>query len=225
MLIILIFKYNIPETTGVPLVPSNAAWKLTKLANEQGGFFTATQAVACGIRSSNHSYYVKKNLWERWQRGVYRLAVVPLPQHPDLHVLALYLKGRDGELQGVFGLETAASIMEIGDFMPPKAHIIAFPSFDRTHIPENVIITRAKIDSDDWHWQDGLPITTALKTIVDLSNAKDVETSTTKDAFFAARSRGLITATQIKTINTNESAAAARLLSEWEGDYGKIRNS
>lgn len=204
-------------------MPSNAAWKLTQLANEQGGFFTASQAVACGIRNSNHTYYVKKNLWERWQRGIYRLSVVPLPQHPDLHVLSLYLKGRDGEVQGVFGLETAASIMELGDFMPSKAHIIAFPSFDRTHIPEKVVITRAKIESGDWHWQDGLPTTTALKTIIDLINAKDVETSATIDAFLTARRRGLITNTQIKTLSMTELAAQARLLAEWEGDYGKIR--
>jgi hypothetical protein len=115
--------------------------------------------------------------------------------------------------------------MELGDFMPPKAHIIAFPSFDRTHIPENVVITRAKIENTDWHWQDGLPVTTALKTVVDLINAKGVETNATKNAFFEARSRGLIMAAQIKAINTIDSVATVRLLAEWEGDYGKIRNS
>ncbi len=206
-------------------MPSNALWNLTALANEQSGFFTASQAVSCGIRNTNHSYYVKKKLWERWQRGVYRLTVVPLPPHPDLHVLALYLRGRNGNIQGVFGLDTAASIMELGDFMTSNAQIIAFSNFDRTNIPNNAIITRIPIDASDWEWLDGLPVTTALRTIVDLSNAHDIETNATKEAFFSARRRGLISANQIKTMGTHRTAAVTRLIAEWENEYGKIRNA
>lgn len=204
---------------------SNAQWRLTELASSQGGFFSAAQAVACGIANNNHSYHVKRGHWQRWQRGIYRLTALPLPAHPDLHALALYLKGRDGELQGVFGIETAAALHELGDFMPSKAQIIVFPGFERSYIPEGLIVISGHLSEHEWQWLDGLPVTTPLRTIVDLVNSEGIETEAAKAAFIMARRRGDITSTQIANATESASPAAARLLAEWEGEYGKIRNT
>ena len=204
---------------------SNNQWKLTELASTQGGFFTASQAKQCGIANTNHSYHVKSGQWQRWQRGIYRLTALPLPVNPDLHALTLYLRGRDQELQGVFGLETAASLYELGDFMPSKAQIVVSPDFERSNVPKNIVLLRSHVSKSEWQWFNGLPVTTPLRTIVDLVDSGGIETEAIKVAFLTARNRGEITSANIANYTEGVSPAVARLLAEWEGDYGKIRKS
>lgn len=204
---------------------SESQRQLLELASSQGGFFTAAQAATCGINSTNHTYHVQRGHWQRWQRGIYRFVSLPLPSHPDLYALALFLRGRDQELQGTFGLETAAMLHEIGDFMPSKPQVIVFPGFERSHDTSNFSIRLSPVPREDWEWYDGLPVTTPLRTVLDLINATGIETSATKAAFMDARRRGLITSNQVKTGAGSSGSAAFRLLAEWEGEYAKIRKS
>ena len=46
---------------------------LFQVADNQQGFFTAKQAIKCGISSKNHAYFIKTDKWIKEGRGIYRL--------------------------------------------------------------------------------------------------------------------------------------------------------
>lgn len=62
-------------------IASGPDWAaLWKLAETQGGFFTNAEARTCGVRRSLLSYYVRRDVFARIHRGVYRLpGFVPTP--------------------------------------------------------------------------------------------------------------------------------------------------
>ena len=87
--------------------------RLFEIAEGQQGFFTAKQAKAAGFAENTHPYHVQVGNWIREHRGIYRLALFPPPQHPDLAKWALWSKNRDeliqdpGALQPPYGAEPA----------------------------------------------------------------------------------------------------------------------
>ena len=61
----------------------------------QGGFFTATQARELGFTNSKQHYHARAGNWIRESRGIYRLALYPEPERPDL-ILWWLLVARQG---------------------------------------------------------------------------------------------------------------------------------
>jgi hypothetical protein len=58
--------------------------RLFEIAQGQEGFFTAKQAKAAGFAESTRPYHVRVGNWIREHRGIYRLALFPIVEHPDL---------------------------------------------------------------------------------------------------------------------------------------------
>ena len=61
-----------------------AARRLFEIAEQQQGFFTTKQAKAAGFAENTHPYHVQVGNWIREYRGIYRLALFPAADRPDL---------------------------------------------------------------------------------------------------------------------------------------------
>jgi hypothetical protein len=70
--------------------------RLFEIAEGQKGFFTTKQAKAAGFAENTHPYHVQVGNWIREHRGIYRLALFPIVEHPDLVKWALWSRNRNG---------------------------------------------------------------------------------------------------------------------------------
>jgi hypothetical protein len=61
-----------------------AARRLFEVAEQQQGFFTTKQAKAAGFAENTHPYHVQVGNWIREHRGIYRVALFPATDRPDL---------------------------------------------------------------------------------------------------------------------------------------------
>src|SRR5580698_8648238 len=77
-----------------------ASRRLFEIAEQQQGYYTAKQAKAAGFAENTHPYHVKVGNWNREIRGVYRLALYPWTDRPDLMLWALWSRNRNEEIEG-----------------------------------------------------------------------------------------------------------------------------
>jgi predicted transcriptional regulator of viral defense system len=75
-------------------------------------------------------------------RGVYRLALFPATEHPDLVRWALWPGNRREETEGVYSHETALSLWELSGLNPSKLHITVPKHFRRNSKPPSVLVRR-----------------------------------------------------------------------------------
>jgi len=59
------------------------------LASSQEGVFSSQQAADHGISRAYLSKYAKKGLFERLVQGIYRISILPEPEHPDIMIAGL----------------------------------------------------------------------------------------------------------------------------------------
>src|SRR5579864_5421180 len=71
-----------------------ASRRLFEIAEEQQGFFTTKQAKAAGFAENTHPYHVQVGNWIREHRGIYRLALFPAADRPDLVMWSLWSRKR-----------------------------------------------------------------------------------------------------------------------------------
>lgn len=75
-----------------------ASRRLFEFAEQQQGFFTTKQAKAAGFAENTHPYHVQAGNWIREHRGIYRLALFPAADRPDLVLWALWSRNRNEEV-------------------------------------------------------------------------------------------------------------------------------
>jgi predicted transcriptional regulator of viral defense system len=74
---------------------------------------------------------VKVGNWIREYRGIYRLALFPMAEHPDLVKWALWSRNRNEAPEGVYSHRTALSLYELSDLNPAKLHMTVPAHFRR----------------------------------------------------------------------------------------------
>lgn len=109
----------------------DAQRRLFEIAEVQQGFFTAKQAKAAGFAENTHPYHVQVGNWIREHRGIYRLALFPIAEHPDLVKWALWSRNRNEAPEGVYSHQTALSLYELSDLNPAKLHMTVATHFRR----------------------------------------------------------------------------------------------
>ena len=109
----------------------DATRRLFEVAEEQQGFFTTKQAKAAGFAENTHPYHVQIGNWIREYRGIYRLALFPAPDRPDLVLWSLWSRNRREVIEGVFSDQTALSLHELSDLNPAKLHMTVPKRFRR----------------------------------------------------------------------------------------------
>jgi predicted transcriptional regulator of viral defense system len=142
---------------------------LYKIAEDQGGYFSLSQADSIGIRRNQIYRDVKRSKLERVYPGVYRLALFPANQYEEIYAAVVSI----GE-EAIVGYETALYIYGLSDIIPSEIHIIVPRSSSRrrTHIKMHT----NQLDEQDITIYEGFRITTVARTIVDvLSSHADLD--------------------------------------------------
>ena len=135
---------------------------LYHIAEAQAGYFTAAQARSAGFTRSLLSYHVGNGLFERIQRGVYRLKRFPATPHEDLFVACL----RVGP-QAVVSHDSALALYELSDLLPAEIHLTAPRTTSRRH--PGLRLHTSRLESGEITQYNGLQVTTVPRTIVDVA--------------------------------------------------------
>jgi predicted transcriptional regulator of viral defense system len=176
-----------------------AARRLFEIAEQQQGFFTTKQAKAAGFAENTHPYHVRVGNWIREYRGIYRLALFPTADRPDLVLWALWSRNRDEEVEGVYSHQTALSLYDLSDLNPAKLHMTVPTDFRRnSEIPGILVLHSANLRESDVQNATGFKLTRPLRTILDLIEADTVERNFIRQALRQAIDRGLISRQQIR---------------------------
>jgi len=175
--------------------------RLFEIAEAQEGFFTTKQAKAAGFAENTHPYHVQVGNWIREYRGIYRLALFPIAEHPDLVKWALWSRNRNEVTEGVYSHQTALSLYELSDLNPAKLHMTVPTHFRRNSaIPGILVLHFADLADDDVQTAQGFKRTRPLRTILDLIEADTVERAFLRQALRQALERGLINRRQFKSV-------------------------
>lgn len=143
---------------------------LYAVAEEQGGYFTAAQAVASGYRYPQQVHQRRVGNWEAIDRGIFRLRHFPPGEHEDLIRWSLWSRDRRGEAQVTVSHDTAADLYGFGDLMPAKIHLTVPPGF-RKPSPEGCVLHVARLAPEDIDARGGFRVTTPLRTVIDLAGS------------------------------------------------------
>lgn len=176
--------------------------RLFAVADEQLGHFTARQARACGYTSPMLVYHVGRGRFARLGWGVYRF--VRYPHAPREEVIAAWLAvGTDATACHA----TALDLHGLSDVIPDRVHLVLPRSRRYRRAPAGVTLhtTAAPIGPEDRvrHSQTGVPVTSPLRTILDVV-AAGAPFEEVANAVADALASGLLTAAELR------SAAALR---------------
>ncbi|MEU0853519.1 type IV toxin-antitoxin system AbiEi family antitoxin domain-containing protein [Streptomyces flaveolus] len=148
------------------------------MAADQWGLVTAAQAKGLGVSGVQLMRLTEAGLLESVGHGVYALLAVGLPQHLEIKVAWLRLQPKTpawdrplgGQDSGVVSHASACQLHGLGDIPAPDVEI-SVPR-RRTTTEPFVRLRTACLDTADITVVDGLPVTTAARTIVDLLHTK-----------------------------------------------------
>lgn len=181
--------------------------RLYEVAEAQQGFFTTKQAKGAGFAENTHPYHVQVGNWVRERRGIYRLALFPPSDRPDLVLWALWSRNRNEEIEGAYSHQTALSIHELSDLNPAKLHMTVSTRFRRnSETPGILVLHYSDLPASDVQAAQGYKFTRPLRTILDLVEADTVERSFIRQALRQALHRGLITRQEIKSAKLSNPA-------------------
>lgn len=169
---------------------------LIEFANQQGGYFTAKQAVKAGYSYRLHSYHVQTGRWIKIDRGVFRLKSYPPAEREDLVRWTLWSRNHKDEPQMVASHETALAIHDISDVMPAKFHFTVPPGFRKT-VPPSVMLYRTVLKPEEIQKREGFFVTTPVRTLKDAAESH-LSLDELRKALQDARDRGLV---QLKKID------------------------
>ena len=135
---------------------------LYRLAAGQAGFFTARDALDLGYSYQAQKYHVDNGNWVRVQRGIFRIPEWPAGINDDLVRWVLWSKRR-----GVVSHDSAAAAYGFGVANPARTHLTV-PSGFRMNDPR-LVLHIAELPASDVTLLDGVQITTALRTVLDVA--------------------------------------------------------
>ena len=182
-----------------------ASRRLFDIAEQQQGFFTTKQAKAAGFAENTHPYHVQAGNWIREHRGIYRLALFPTPDRPDLVLWSLWSRNRKEEVEGAYSHQTALSLYELSDLNPAKLQMTVPTNFRRnSDIPGIVVLHYRDLLKSEIQTGPGYKYTRPLRTMLDLIEADTVERTFIRQALRQAADRGLITRQQIQNAEMTE---------------------
>jgi predicted transcriptional regulator of viral defense system len=190
--------------------------RLFEIASEQGGYFTAGQARACGYSWALLSHHAKSGRFIRVRRGLYRYR--EYPSSPRESVLAAWLAvGKDS---AVVSHDSALDLLDLSDVIPDAAHLSVPRS--RRNLPSlpgvKIHTTARPLRPSDLTYRDGMVITSATRTVLDAAEAgtapDQIELATVQ-----AVKRGLATPDQLRRSAAERGRRVATLI---EGALRKV---
>lgn len=139
--------------------------RLLDLATEQHGYFTASQARACGYSWPLLTHHVASGNFIRLRRGLYRFS--EFPPSPREHVVAAWLAA--GKQDAVVSHESALDLLDLSDVIPDSVHLTVPRGRRGYRGPTGVTVhtTRRPFRRRETIVRDGIRLTTAARSIVD----------------------------------------------------------
>jgi predicted transcriptional regulator of viral defense system len=141
--------------------------RLYSLAESQGGYLTAQQAIQAGIPRSTLSYHAGDGgTLSRVGHGVYRLRRFPGSPHEHVIPAWLGLSRADAVVSGISALE----LLELTDLIADDVHVTLPRSKRGSTIPPGVRahFTSRPIALEDRRSVAGMPVTGVERTIADV---------------------------------------------------------
>jgi predicted transcriptional regulator of viral defense system len=179
--------------------------ELYQIAESQAGYFTAKQAAALGYASNKRIYHVRAHNWIREHRGIYRLALFPEPERPDLILWWLWSRDRSDRPTGVFSHLTALSLHDLTDTNPAKLDLTVPKRFRRgVPIPKVLRLHRDEVAPEETELIHGVPVTNAMRTILDVWTEGSLPKAILREAFREAMRRGSITKRQVASCKKDD---------------------
>lgn len=153
---------------------------LYEIAENQAGYFNAQQAHAAGFSKERISYYVATGRFSRIQRGTYRLVQFPGSPYEDLFI-AWLKTGPDA----VISHESALYLYGLSDVLPSEIHVIIRRTGSRRR--KGVRLHTHRLTPEDATRREGLPVTKAARTIIDVAASGIAEEQIRKAVYEAIR--------------------------------------
>jgi len=177
--------------------PNERQKELYRIAEAQGGYFTTKQAASLGYASNKRVYHVQAGNWLREHRGIYRLALFPEPDRPDLILWWLWSRDRTDRPAGIYSHQTALSLHELTDVNPSRLDMTVPSPFRRgVPVPRILRLHYGHISDEEQDVLFSVPATNALRTILDVWEEGSLPRDTLRQAFQQAKSSGKITRKQ-----------------------------
>ncbi len=185
--------------------------RLFEIASEQGGYFTAEQARACGYSWALLSHHVKNGRFVRVRRGLYRYR--EYPSSPREEVLAAWLTA--GKQVAVVSHDSALDLLDLSDVIPDAAHLTV-PRY-RRNLPTlpgvRIHTTVRPLRPSDLTYRDGMVLTSATRTILDVAEAGTAPDQV-ELAVAQAVERGLTSPEQLRQGAAERSRRVAALIED-----------
>jgi predicted transcriptional regulator of viral defense system len=136
--------------------------RLYEIAEQQAGYFTSYQAREAGFSWERLSYYVTTGRFFRVHRGIYRLVQFPASPFEDLFVAWL----KTGS-ETVISHDSALYLYGLSDALPSEIHVIMPRTGSRRR--KGIRLHTNRISRNEITQREGLPVTSAARTIVDVT--------------------------------------------------------
>jgi predicted transcriptional regulator of viral defense system len=178
--------------------PAESARRLYEIASTQGGFFTAKQARGLGYTNSKQHYHVRAGNWIRESRGIYRLALYPEPERPDLILWWLWSRDTSDTPQGIYGHQTALSLFDLTDLNPSKLDMIVPRGFRRgIPLPPVLRLHYEAISEGDVTTVHDVPVTRPLRSLLDVARTGEAPLPILQRGYREAMRRGMVTPSEL----------------------------
>jgi|GEM_PF-350388 len=143
---------------------------LADLAENQAGFFSASQATKRGVSHTHLAKLTRAGHLIREHWGVYRFARWPTSEHADLWRTLLWSQAKRGPVQAAFSHRTALQLHDISDINPDKIELMLPITMRRLRrqAPPAVRLHFAPLYDSEVVPIDGLPVTAIYRTLTDL---------------------------------------------------------
>ena len=183
---------------------------LYQVAEQQAGYLTAAQARQAGFSRSLLSYHVGTGRFERVRPRVYRFVQFPALPHEDLYVAWLQA-GPDA----VISHDSALALYDLSDLLPDQIHVTVPRTASRRR--RGIRLHTKRLDQEDVTRYEGLPVTTVLRTLVDVT-AAGLADEQVRQAIQEALRRGLVARESLLRLTVSRGGRIKRLVDEALGE-------
>lgn len=163
---------------------------LYRLAEEQGGYFSAEQAKAHGFSRSLLAHHARRgSRFERVGHGLYRIRL--FPSSPHEHIVAAWMAV--GPEVAVVSHESALELYGLSDVLPALVHLTVPRNHRWQKAPRGVKLhtTSRALEGRDVRRWEGVRTTAPERTLLDVAEA-GIDPDQLRLAIAQALERGLI---------------------------------
>jgi predicted transcriptional regulator of viral defense system len=170
----------------------NAFAVVHEIALDQHGYFTTEQAREAGVDPHAVLMMARRGTVERVAHGLYFNPLVPISPLGPYMAATLWPRGA----RGVISHQTALDLLGLSDASPDRIHV-TLPKGMRVRrvVPRQYVLHHADVEAADTTLVEGIPVTTAIRTIRDC-HAAHLGAALLRQAIEDGRSTGRLTAAE-----------------------------